>query len=582
MEKSRRSSDHALMSLSTPPHRPANSDFSKVTDTFIGSSNDELAALPPPSLPLATSRYLDLNSDNPADDIPFHQWVRLQQRKFVRLNKRRAAHLVEIPAVDAKIPFKLLSKPDSIKKSVLSMLHSMAPEWRVVHDVSQLQLERLKGAMTNAMFICQACDVGDEEVAPKKLLLRVYGQGADQFFDRAREIFILQVLSCMKVGPRLVGMFSNGRFEEYIDSTSLFHQDLVEPVVSCKIADKLFGIHSLVGIIPSLEVKTMDDGEEYLDTTDGLFKAEYEPELWDRIDNWLKKSKLAVAKMLSQSRSSSDSDGSAGESLLTVPTSEQLEQIRELNFDHIEAHISLLRRQVEILESPVVFTHNDLQYGNILQRVPSKDIMLIDFEYACYNYRGFDIANHFCEWAADYHTDTPHVMHFDRMPNQEQQLRFFNSYLDARDAFIQTRYNYRRSSFSSIGGMTKEQVQHVSSLNPMPSQSAANTPIHPLISPRLGPRYPLKLTGKSPSLSPEPSPSLSPMLTPQVLQALRKQELDHLLEEVEVFTPLSHIMWGLWGLIQAEQSAISFDFTGYALQRLNEAQCIVSTLQNEA
>ncbi|MEQ2174744.1 hypothetical protein GOODEAATRI_011054, partial [Goodea atripinnis] len=29
-------------------------------------------------------------------------------------------------------------------------------------------------------------------------------------------------------------------------------------------------------------------------------------------------------------------------------------------------------------------------------------LMLIDFEYSSYNYRGFDFGNHFCEWMYDY------------------------------------------------------------------------------------------------------------------------------------------------------------------------------------
>ncbi|KAI4964088.1 hypothetical protein ZWY2020_008406 [Hordeum vulgare] len=37
-------------------------------------------------------------------------------------------------------------------------------------------------------------------------------------------------------------------------------------------------------------------------------------------------------------------------------------------------------------------------------------LALRDYEYASFNPVAFDIANHFCEMAADYHSDTPHVM----------------------------------------------------------------------------------------------------------------------------------------------------------------------------
>jgi choline kinase/choline/ethanolamine kinase len=32
----------------------------------------------------------------------------------------------------------------------------------------------------------------------------------------------------------------------------------------------------------------------------------------------------------------------------------------------------------------------------------------------------------------------------------------------------------------------------------------------------------------------------------------------------------SHLMWGLWGIVQAGQSVIEFDYIGYALQRFDE------------
>jgi choline/ethanolamine kinase len=59
------------------------------------------------------------------------------------------------------------------------------------------------------------------------------------------------------------------------------------------------------------------------------------------------------------------------------------------------------------VNSPVVFCHNDLQEGNILMREGSGDVVVIDFEYSAYNYRGFDFANHMCEWMYDYTTTQP-------------------------------------------------------------------------------------------------------------------------------------------------------------------------------
>ena len=72
------------------------------------------------------------------------------------------------------------------------------------------------------------------------------------------------------------------------------------------------------------------------------------------------------------------------------------------------------------LGSKVVFSHNDINTGNILVRYlwfsinlnntqllrDEEDgcdpVVLIDFEFSSYNYQGFDIANHFNEWMYDY------------------------------------------------------------------------------------------------------------------------------------------------------------------------------------
>lgn len=41
-------------------------------------------------------------------------------------------------------------------------------------------------------------------------------------------------------------------------------------------------------------------------------------------------------------------------------------------------------------------------FNYVLIKIIFKDsIQFIDYEYSCYNYRGFDIGNHFCEWAGN-------------------------------------------------------------------------------------------------------------------------------------------------------------------------------------
>lgn len=49
-----------------------------------------------------------------------------------------------------------------------------------------------------------------------------------------------------------------------------------------------------------------------------------------------------------------------------------------------------------------------------------------DYEYASYNPIAYDLANHFCEMAADYHTDTPHVLDYSKYPGKLFCFLHFN------------------------------------------------------------------------------------------------------------------------------------------------------------
>jgi choline/ethanolamine kinase len=63
--------------------------------------------------------------------------------------------------------------------------------------------------------------------------------------------------------------------------------------------------------------------------------------------------------------------------------------------------------------------------------VDEPELMIIDFEYCAYNYRGFDIANHFLEWTYDYTNNKfPFFTHrSSQYPNAQQIDNFITTYL---------------------------------------------------------------------------------------------------------------------------------------------------------
>ena len=63
--------------------------------------------------------------------------------------------------------------------------------------------------------------------------------------------------------------------------------------------------------------------------------------------------------------------------------------------------------------------------GNILYRDEDTTLVFVDYEYGGWNYRGFDIGNHFCEYAGfDY-------SQFDQVyPDKNCQFCFLTSYIE--------------------------------------------------------------------------------------------------------------------------------------------------------
>lgn len=116
--------------------------------------------------------------------------------------------------------------------------------------------------------------------------------------------------------------------------------------------------------------------------------------------------------------SSASIDGSPSRSSI-------LEKLRQFKY---EEEMAFIHRLVTKIQSPVVFAHNDMQEGNILLRTsPGKiadRISLIDFEYCSYNYRGYDLANHFCEWMYCYKVSEEPFFTSNKadFPNSEQQV----------------------------------------------------------------------------------------------------------------------------------------------------------------
>ncbi|KAG0480619.1 hypothetical protein HPP92_011191 [Vanilla planifolia] len=318
--------------------------------------------------------------------------------------------------------------PTEAKRALLGL----AAAWDDVPDSRALEAVPLNGGMSNAVFrIRWPIAAGDEASASRNVLLRIYGEGVCIFFDREDEIRTFKLLSCLGHGPRLLSVFPSGRVEEFIHARTLSSSDLRRPEISALIASKLRELHQLE--MPGFKV----------------------PLLWERLRNWLK-----AARRLSSS-----------------------DEAKRFKLDLVEREISILEKELSSGDHKLGFCHNDLQSGNIMVDEESRVLTIIDYEYASFNPIAYDIANHFCEMAADYLTETPHVLDYSKYPDLEEQKRFVWTYLSS--------------------------------------------------------------SGENPN----------------------DNEVEKLLGGIEKYTLASHLIWGLWALVENHLGDIDFDYLEYAKQR---------------
>uniref|UniRef100_A0A8C2K5W6 ethanolamine kinase n=1 Tax=Cyprinus carpio TaxID=7962 RepID=A0A8C2K5W6_CYPCA len=270
--------------------------------------------------------------------------------------------------------------PDTRRRAFSWCRDFLSGSWKAI-SVNDFQIKIVSGGLSNLLYMCSLPDdVEPTGVEPRRVLLRIYGailQGVDSI---VLESVMFAILAERELGPRLYGIFPEGRLEQYLPSDRLRTEQLGFPEISAEIASKMARFHGME--MP-----------------------------FNKEPKWLFVKTIILKSGLQ-------------------------EQYDKVALNHV---LSLsVRSLLTATPSPVVFCHNDVQEGNILMldgRENSSDkLMLIDFEYSSYNYRGFDFGNHFCEWIYDYTYDQwPfYKAKVENYPNRQQQLHFIRHYLSER------------------------------------------------------------------------------------------------------------------------------------------------------
>lgn len=376
---------------------------------------------------------------------------------------------------------------------------------------------------------------------PPRLLLRIYGPHVENLIDREAELNVLDRLSKRHIGPRLLGTFANGRFEQFLNAKALTREELRVPEVSSQIAKRMRELHDLI---------RLDDQRE----------RQKGPEAFVSIKKWAAPAKEKLQQLQDFSNKTGKNINVTRE-IFGVDTYDEFEKavskyekwlqsqysvvdlekddkdsITKVRFDLKNLSKEMETAGQQVIKQSLVFAHNDTQYGNLLRVLPPagspllspvfehRQIIVIDFEYSGANVRGFDICNHFCEWMSNYHDEAqPWKIHIDKYPTKSQRRNMI-------EAYVEHGYTTRSMVGSSSSGAATPGLK---------SRSMSNRRI---------PSF---------SLNESSSGNLHEYFDDAEIEA----EVEFLEKEAMVWRATVSAHWAIWGLVQAVVDGVAEEKT---------------------
>ena len=337
-------------------------------------------------------------------------------------------------------------KGDAVLYSALkASVRGVIKDWNYEDDA--VHVSTLQGGITNRLYT-----LTPSEEEGKTIIVRVYGEGTALFVDRAVENVVFSTLSERGIGPKFYGTFRNGRVEGFCDAKTLKPNEMSNRDMFPKTATAIAQLHAQ--FIAEINQCAM---------------------LWVKLDSFFDLAEQAIRSSEKKTNGEDDInlDDMRKESKWLRETLEALQRSVAEPAEFSMSRCDKMRREGAKFGFEIVLCHNDLLAGNILlsndivasssssplNRVPAqysveektggswssdeecdKDkgnskynhaekhddtagITLIDFEYAANNYRAWDIANHFNEFAGfdfDIKKD---------FPTKERRVEFLRHYV---------------------------------------------------------------------------------------------------------------------------------------------------------
>lgn len=487
-----------------------------------------------------------------------------------------------MPAKDARPMMRRVSSAKmedawkTFKFEIVRLAHTLHIKgWRrVPMELSTgIEVERLSGALTNAVYVVSPpkdlppvtpgrVDSNDSQPRPRKpppkLLLRIYGAQVDHLINRESELAILRRLAKKHIGPRLLGTFANGRFEEFFHARTLTARDIRDKDMSRQIAKRMRELHEGIDLLPE--------------------ERSAGPFVWKNIQSWTKRCGMLVHWLDEQVSKT------GRQPPVFVCGTEW-----DMFFMVMQKYKAWLYQQYggdSKVKERLVFAHNDVspcnlmrlsinpnksqaQYGNILRLNPSgesplllpqnehKRLVVIDFEYANANTPGLEFANHFTEWCYNYHDEkAPYTCNTKLYPTPEEQKRFIKAYVTHRPNLPGS-----TSGTPCLTGAAY-QASEAPFLPPaMPTSGSGTSTISSFMLDARTPSSAINTSASAPNLLASPH-THDAAKDDAVRQTDIRNEVRYLLWETRLWRLANSAQWVMWGVMQAKIPGLPVELGG--------------------
>ena len=264
----------------------------------------------------------------------------------------------------------------STESSVKELITLLRPDW----SREPLHVRVFTGGTTNVLYGVRREKSEEKET----LLVRLFGEGSDLLVDRLMERKCIEFLQPFGYAEPVHASFNNGFVYGYVCGKPVTTSCMRKAEVCGKIARHMATIHSIP--VPA-EVSNRKD---------------LQPSVLKNLRKWV------------QYVPSRFTDSTVEQQASAIPNREELQKEVAAFCDLLQTHTS-----------PFVFCHNDLTAGNILvlDDRPA-EVAFIDFEYAGWNLRCFDLGNLFCEYCG------LEAMDFSLYPTVLEQMQFLHMYAE--------------------------------------------------------------------------------------------------------------------------------------------------------